>query len=240
MEKRNTTLRKLEEAYTVYQTTKKRPDDPSLLLQPPVTGSLDDDEESQPLIEGVPNRPRNLGRPQVHIRYGKFKLRFKSVDAIDYFTVNLRNLDDRITEARRKDYRATPLAFVTMDSVASAQIAMQTLLDPSPGAMVVRQAPAPSDVIWKYTYLSRPVRLFRVWSISIIVSIVSVFWLIPVAALAGLWNMDEIRWLWPHLAEKIEQNEMLASLVKNFVPTLILTLLNVAVPYLYDCRSKSP
>lgn len=239
--KRRKTLRKLEEVHTVYQTTKnRRPGQLAGLpyLEPAIESNHNshEDDEAQPLLEGAPSRPVNSGRPQLHMRYGRFKLKFRKVDAIDYFTMKLQELDDKITEARRKEYRATPLAFVTMDSVSSAQIAMQTLLDPIPGAMIARQAPSPSDVVWKHTYLSRSARLIRVWSISIIVSLVSIFWLIPVAALAGLWNMGEIRRIWPDLADKLEQNEALASLIQNFLPTLFLTLLNVAVPYFYDCR----
>ncbi|KAF8252786.1 DUF221-domain-containing protein [Wilcoxina mikolae CBS 423.85] len=241
LDERQSTLRKLEEAHTVYHTAKKRPKDLAILQSEQSESLIADahsDEEAQPLIEGVPRRPHNHGRPQLTKRYGKFKLKSKKVDAIDYLTFKLQKLDDKITEARRKEYRATPLAFVTMDSVSAAQIATQTLLDPTPGALIARQAPFPSGINWHNVYLSRTSRLWRGWSISISVTLLSVFWLIPVAALAGLWNMEEIRRIWPELADTVEANETLGSLVQTFLPTLVLTLLNVAVPYFYDWLSQ--
>lgn len=234
LDKRQNMLRKLEEAHTVHHTAKKRPRDLSI-LQAEQAESMPSDEEAQPLVGGTPRRPRSSGRPQITKRYGRFKLKSKRVDAIDYFTAKLQKLDDKITEARRKEYRPTPFAFVTLDSVAAAQIAMQTLLDPTPGALIARQAPYPSDINWHNVYLSRTARLWRGWSISIAVTLLSVFWLIPVAALAGLWNMEEIRRVWPALADILEANEILSSLVQSFLPTLVLTLLNVSVPYFYDC-----
>jgi Cytosolic domain of 10TM putative phosphate transporter len=54
------------------------------------------------------------------IWYGPFKLKYKNVDAIDYYEEKLRRLDEEIKALRKKEFEATPLAFVTMDSVASA------------------------------------------------------------------------------------------------------------------------
>lgn len=236
LDKRQNTLRKLEEAHTVHHTATKKPRDLAI-LQAEQAESMVSDEEAQPLMEGAPRRLHSSVRPQITKRYGRFKLRSKRLDAIDYLTEKLLKLDGKITEARRKEYRPTPLAFVTLDSVAAAQIAMQTLLDPAPGALIARQAPYPSDINWHNVYLSRTARLWRGWSISISVTLLSVFWLIPVAALAGLLNMEEIRRVWPALADVLEANEALGSLVETFLPTLVLTLLNVAVPYFYDCGS---
>ncbi|KAA8895902.1 hypothetical protein FN846DRAFT_967428 [Sphaerosporella brunnea] len=232
LEERQHILRKLEEVHTAYQKEKKRR---SLSAEPESQDEASQDEEAQPLLDGPSGR---ASRPKLTKRYGKLKLRSKRIDAINYYTNKLQELDDCITEARRKEYRPTPLAFVTMGTVTSAQVAMQTLLDPTPGALIARQAPAPSDIIWKNTYLSRTSRLLRGWAISIFVTLSSVFWLIPVAALAGLWNMQEIRRVWPGLADALKDNPFLSSFVQNFLPTAVLTLLNVAVPYFYDWLSQ--
>jgi hypothetical protein len=237
LEERQRTLRKLEEAHTFYRKEKKRKSILTTSSEPDSRDEVSQDEESQPLLDG-PQNNGHASRPKMTKRFGKFKLRSKKVDAIHYYTQKLQELDDQITEARRKEYEPTPLAFVTMETVTSAQVAIQTLLDPTPGALIARQAPAPSDIIWKNTYLSRINRLFRSWAISIFVTLSSVFWLIPVAALAGLWNMTEIRRVWPGLADVLEANRMLSSFVQNFLPTVVLTLLNVAVPYFYDWLSQ--
>lgn len=116
-------------------------------------------------------------------------------------------------------------------------MAVQAVLDPKPGEFVARPAPAPSNIIWRNTYMPRYKRMLRSWSISIAIFLLSVVWLIPVGILAGLLNIKSIRKVWPQLADLLERSALANSLVSNFVPTAILTLLNVAVPYLYDCKS---
>jgi hypothetical protein len=122
-----------------------------------------------------------------------------------------------------------------MDSVPSAEVAVQALLDPMPGALIARHAPSPRDIIWANTYLSRTSRSIRGWTISISVTLLSIFWLIPVAALAVLWNLSEIKKYAPAFGEFLDNHDALSSLVQTTLPTLILTLLNVSIPYLYDC-----
>src|SRR5690606_8652183 len=104
--------------------------------------------------------------------------RGKQVDAIDHYTMKLETLDRKIFEARRKEYKATPLAFVTLNSVAAAvrlilvkcvlfmltvsqQMAVQAVLDPKPTAFIARPAPAPSNIIWRNTYMPRYKRMIR-------------------------------------------------------------------------------
>ncbi|KAI5857772.1 hypothetical protein BZA05DRAFT_441079 [Tricharina praecox] len=232
LNERSSTLRKLEEVYTVYHARKGRRG----MIGDSSERQFDEsggEEEGHSLLERRPSY-----RPQLTLRYGKLKLRTKKVDALDYYTDKLQDLDDQITEARQKEYRATPLAFVTMKSVSSAQVATQVLMDPTPGAMVARPAPSPSDVIWPNTYLSRSSRWSRSWAISTFITLSSIFWLVPVAALAGLWNTNEIHKIWPQLADTLKEYPVLASFVQTFLPTAVLTLLNVAVPYFYDWLSQ--
>lgn len=115
-------------------------------------------------------------------------------------------------------------------------MAVQAVLDPKPAEFVAHPAPAPSNIIWQNTYMPRYKRMLRSWSISIFIFVLSVFWLIPVGILAGLLNIKSIHKVWPQLADLLERSALANSLVSNFLPTAILTLLNVAVPYLYDCN----
>ena len=114
-------------------------------------------------------------------------------------------------------------------------MAVQAVLDPKPAEFVARLAPAPSNIIWRNTYMPRYQRMARSWSISIFIFFLTVIWLVPVGLLAGLLNLKSIRKVWPQLADVLERSDIASSLVQNFLPTAVLTLLNVAVPYLYDC-----
>ncbi|EUC40893.1 hypothetical protein COCMIDRAFT_107574 [Bipolaris oryzae ATCC 44560] len=242
---RRVIVRKLEEAWTVHLGSRRveRSLETLPVVQPrppePVAdGSNNDNERSHFLGDTERNSshivPYANKRPKIKLWYGPLKLRYKKVDAIDYYEEKLRRIDDEIRALRKKDFEPMPLAFVTMDSVASAQMAIQAVLDPSPLQLLARNCPAPSDVVWSNTYLTRSQRTFRSWSITVVIGILSVFWTVLFVPIAGALNTCSIAGVLPGLAELLEKHETLESLVNTQLPTLALTLINVAVPFLYD------
>ncbi|KAK1595530.1 uncharacterized protein LY79DRAFT_510877 [Colletotrichum navitas] len=176
-------------------------------------------------------------RPKVRIWYGFLKLQNRKVDAIDYYEEKLRRLDEKIRDARKKDYAATDLAFVTMDSIAACQMAIQARIDPRPGQLLTKPAPSPSDVMWANTYTPRGVRRLRSWTITIFVAFLSVVWLAIVASIASLLSICNFRTWFPSLVAFLDEWPTLRALIETGLPTLLVSLLNVAVPYLYEYLS---
>jgi len=128
MVKRMTVLRRLEEAWTVYlgnrRIERSRETLPIAQPVPPGPEVGDEDQEDSSLLRNGQNgnshtAPYSRTRPQTLMWYGRFRLRYKTVDAIDYYEEQLRRLDDKIRDLRKKEFAACPTAFVTMDSVAS-------------------------------------------------------------------------------------------------------------------------
>jgi hypothetical protein len=200
---------------------------------------LDSDEESGALLsrsemEQAHATPVDKARPTHTIRYGPLKLYGKKVDAIDYYEEKLRVMDERIHALRAKEFKPTPLAFVTMESTAACQMAVQAILSPKPGELIASLAPPPADVVWKNTYLSRDVRMARSWSIMILIGFLTILWAAIVAPLAGLLSIEVIDKVLPGLAQALEDHEIIRSLVQTGLPTLLFSLLALAVPYLYD------
>jgi hypothetical protein len=239
-------LRKLEEAWTVQLGNRRveRSLETLPVVQPrppePRDANNDDSEASHLLNDADQDAdyvaPYAQQRPTAKIWYGRFKLRYRTVDAIDYYEEKLRRIDDEIQVLRKKDFEPMPLAFVTMDSVASAQMAIQAVLDPSPLQLLANNSPAPSDVVWVNTYLSRTQRIFRSWSITFAIGILSVFWTVALVPIAGALNTCSIHEVFPRLADALQDHTTLESLVNTQLPTLALTLINVLVPFLYDCE----
>ncbi|KAF3926326.1 hypothetical protein AA313_de0201357 [Arthrobotrys entomopaga] len=243
MSKRMGVVQKLEEAWTVFQGGRRVERSRATLpfVQPSPPSPLPNEhgeQESQPLLTGTDaDTPYNRKRPTVNAGSGWLK-RGKQVDAIDHFTSLLEELDNTISHTRRQEFKPVPMAFVTMDSVAAAQMAVQALLDPNPLSLIANLAPAPHDIVWQNTYISRTQRVVRMWAITIFICVLTIFWLFPVGTLAGLLNTKSIRRVWPWLADALDSNKLVSSLVQNTLPTASLTLLNVAVPYLYDWLSN--
>ncbi|KUJ22613.1 DUF221-domain-containing protein [Mollisia scopiformis] len=235
IEKRAYTLRRLEEAWTVHLgQSKSKIDEPAGHIL-----HRDDNDETTPdegetLLGSNHVTTYEQPRPSTRVWYGFLNLQSRKVDAIDYYEEQLRKLDEKITAARKKEYKPTALAFVTMDSIPACQMAVQALLDPSPMQLLAKLAPAPSDIVWQNTYLPRSSRMIRSWVITIFILVLTIFWLIPVAALAGLLDLCSIQQVWPQAADFLAKHEILKSLVQTGLPTIVVSLLNVAVPFLYD------
>ena len=241
--RRQTILRKLEEAWTVHLGSRRveRSLETLPVIQPRPPEADGNDREDSRLLNDTDRDPDYVTpyarqRPTAKIWHGRFKMRYRTVDAIDYYEEKLRRLDDEVRDLRKKEFEPTPLAFVTMDSVASAQMAIQAVLDPSPLQLLANNSPAPSDVVWPNTYLSRNQRICRAWTITFFIGVLSVFWTVLLVPIAGALNTCSIHEVFPGLAEALDRHELLQSLVNTQLPTLSLTLLNVLVPFLYDCK----
>ncbi|KAF2683494.1 DUF221-domain-containing protein [Lentithecium fluviatile CBS 122367] len=243
---REAVLRKLEEAWTVYLGNRRVERSletlPLVQPRPPAPEIREDDTEegeASQLLNDTDRDPDYIipyarQRPVAKLWFGRFKLRFKNVDAINYYEEKLRRLDSEIRTLRKRDFEPTPLAFVTMDSVASAQMAIQAVLDPSPLQLLANSSPAPSDVVWTNTYLPRGKRMLWAWSITVFIGVLSIFWTVLLVPIAGALNTCAIREVFPGLADALDFHKVLQSLVNTQLPTLAVTLLNVLVPFLYD------
>ncbi|CAZ85884.1 unnamed protein product [Tuber melanosporum] len=219
MAQRRDLVRQLEEVYVVYSRHRKVGRDLEALpfIQPSPPQPLQPgDEETQPLLNRGPRPSRGDDRPKMTIRVGLWGLKRKKVDAIDYLRMKLKALDEEIIEARKKEYEPSSNAFVTMESVASAAIVIQAVLDPRANQMTATQAPAPPDIVWKNTYRSRS----------------------TLTGLAGLLNLSDIRRVLPGLADLLEGSPIISSLIQNFLPTAVLTLFSILAPYFYDWLSN--
>ncbi|KAL2021369.1 hypothetical protein VTK56DRAFT_7234 [Thermocarpiscus australiensis] len=249
MEQRQNVLAKLEETWSVYLSRRQLQDTEGRLNQDTGNGDADsrrglpdgvDEEagESDRLLTGAGTRQLvERKRPQVRICYGFLHLQSRKTDAIDYYTEKLRQLDEKILAARKKTYEPADLAFVTMDSVAACQMAIQALIDPHPGRLLTKPAPAPSDIVWSNTYASRLSRRIRSWVITIFVAVLSIVWLVPVIFLASVLSICTINNVFPSFGEWLKEHEIARTLVQTGLPTAVVSLLNIAVPYLYDYLS---
>ncbi|PHH49357.1 Calcium permeable stress-gated cation channel 1 [Ceratocystis fimbriata CBS 114723] len=176
-------------------------------------------------------------RPKLYIWYGPFGLCTRLVDAIDHHEKRLRQLDGHILTAHEASYDPADLAFVTMDSTTACQMAIQALMDPRPRVLLTNTAPSPLDVVWRNTYASCNQWRLKSWMVTIIISILSAFWLFIVAAVATMLSLCTIKKVFPKLGNAIESHTWLGAAVQSGFPVLIVTILNTLVPLLYEFLS---
>ncbi|KAE8152417.1 glycogen debranching enzyme [Aspergillus avenaceus] len=239
-------LRNLERAWTKHLGYKRQSGNTDMLplaYEQPRGSSLFSEGDSERIQLLPDNGQTHVAdhahkRPTVRIWYGPFKLRYRSIDAIDYYEEKLRRIDADIQLLRQKEFPPTELAFVTMESIFASQMVVQAILDPHPMQLLARLAPAPADVVWKNTYLPRSRRMIQSWSITGLIGFLTVFWSVLLVPLAYLLELETLHKVFPQLAEALARNPLAKSLVQTGLPTLVLSLMTVAVPYLYNWLSN--
>ncbi|CUM63199.1 uncharacterized protein PRCAT00000768001 [Priceomyces carsonii] len=171
------------------------------------------------------------------IRDGFLGILGKKVDAINYWNEQLEIINKEITKARTREYPPTSSAFVTMKSVAQAQMVAQAVLDPKVNHLITNLAPAPHDVIWDNLCLTRRERNIRIFFVTLAIGIISVLLVYPVRYLANFLNVKSISKVWPSLGDFLKRNKWAQALVTGLVP-YIFTIFNNVMPHLYIWISK--
>ncbi|RCK60686.1 Calcium permeable stress-gated cation channel 1 [Candida viswanathii] len=151
------------------------------------------------------------------------------------FDSNLSTIDVK----ENQDFKQVPSAFVTMDSVASAQMAAQTILDPRVYKLMASLAPAPKDIIWENLKLTYAERVLKSYFITFVIVLSYGFIIFLVVPLTSLLDLKTISKFWPALGEFIGQSKWLTTFVTGILPPLLFTLLNVLFPYFYQYLSQS-
>lgn len=188
------------------------------------------------ISEVVGSEPLDRHRPQV--RTGFLGFTGPRVDAISYYTDQLETVDAEILRGRRKDYAATSSAFVTMKSVAQAQMIAQAVLDPKVNHLITNLAPAPHDIRWDNLVLSRKERNARIAIVTVIIGVSSLLLVLPVGYLANLLNIKAISRIWPQLGAFLKQNKWAETLITGLLPTYLFTIMNMIVPFFYVWISR--
>ncbi|KAK1272367.1 hypothetical protein QJS04_geneDACA012194 [Acorus gramineus] len=163
------------------------------------------------------------------------------VDSIDFYQQSLIELDKRIASEHQKiikDGKAImPVAFVTFDSRWGAAVCAQTQQTKNPTQWLTDWAPEPHDVYWKnlaipFVYLS-----IRRLIISVSVFALVFFYMIPIAFVQSLANLEGLEKVFPFLRPLIEL-KVIKSFLQGFLPGLALKVFLYILPTVLMVMSK--
>ncbi|KAG8895082.1 hypothetical protein FRC00_008038 [Tulasnella sp. 408] len=228
IDKRTQILLELESHWTNYvgNPSTVAEYDPSQNVRTDTTMLVDVDSEAQRNRLVIPHRPRPTLRP------GWFK---KRVDALECLEAKFREVDEQVLKKRKTGkFKSTHVAFVTFETMSSAQIASQVVHAPYHSQCLTTPAPEPRDIVWSnMTYTPGELK-FREFFVMGLMALLLLFWLVPVSALSALLSYEEIKKAMPWLAELIDKNELVRSLVQTFLPSLAVITLNATLPFLLE------
>lgn len=165
----------------------------------------------------------------------------EKVDAIDFYAEKIRELDKRITAERQrvlKDSKAImPVTFVTFDSRWAAAVCAQTQQSKDPTKWLTDWAPEPRDVYWKNLAIPFVSLSIRRLLMSISLFALVFFYMIPIAFVQSLANLEGLEKEAPILRHVIEI-KVIKSFLQGFLPGLALKIFLYILPTVLMIMSK--
>nr|KAJ0201301.1 hypothetical protein LSAT_V11C600305700 [Lactuca sativa] len=125
----------------------------------------------------------------------------KKVDSIEYYQQQVKELDEKLTMERERIFKdpkcIMPAAFVSFNSRWGAAVCAQTQQSKNPILWLTDWAPEPRDVYWKNLAIPFVSLSIRRLVISLAVFALVFFYIIPIAFVQSLANLDGLeRYLW--------------------------------------------
>eukprot|EP00980_Cylindrotheca_fusiformis_P015080 scaffold4157_cov136-Cylindrotheca_fusiformis.AAC.30 len=124
----------------------------------------------------------------------------------------------------------TDKAFVVMRSYTAATIAIQSMHSSKPGAMQVKTAPEPRDVLWNNIYVSKGATRTRSIIGDVLVFLLISFYVVPIALISLLVSREALVSDSPRLAQLDKASALFKSGIAMVQPLCIVALQQMLPP----------
>ncbi len=160
----------------------------------------------------------------------------QKVDAIEYLTQRIKELEMEVKEARISiDRRHTlPYGFASYDDIDEAHSIAYALRKKKPEGTTVALAPRPNDIIWDNMPLSPAVRSWRGMIINLWIALLTILWIAPNAMIAILLvNLSNLGLIWPAFQESLSKSTTFWSIVQGVASPAITSLVYLLLPIIF-------
>ncbi|KAK4279208.1 hypothetical protein QN277_016944 [Acacia crassicarpa] len=172
---------------------------------------------------------------------GFLGLRGSKVDAIDFYTSEVARLSEEIALEKDKITKDSnyimPAAFVSFRTRWGAAVCAQTQQCRNPTVWLTEWAPEPRDVYWDnmaVPYVSLSIRRLI---IAVAFFFLTFFFMIPIAFVQSLANIEGIEKAVPFLKSIIEV-KVIKSFIQGFLPGIALKIFLIFLPSILMLMSK--
>ncbi|XP_054819964.1 CSC1-like protein At4g02900 [Prosopis cineraria] len=174
-------------------------------------------------------------------RTGFLGLCGKKVDAIDYYAAEIARLSEEEeaerTRVSRDPEALIPAAFVSFRSRWGAAVCAQTQQSSNPSIWLTEWAPEPRDVCWENLAIPYVELSIRRLLMAIALFFLIFFFMIPIALVQSLANIESIQKGFPFLRPLL-QKQSVKSFIQGFLPGLALKIFLILVPTIVMLMSK--
>ncbi|XP_042482885.1 CSC1-like protein At1g32090 [Macadamia integrifolia] len=163
------------------------------------------------------------------------------VDAIEYYKQKMKEHDKRMALERERILKdpklIMPVAFVSFNSRWAAAVCAQTQQSKNPTLWLTNWAPEPRDVYWQNLAIPFVSLSIRKLIMSLSVFALVFFYMIPIAFVQSLANLDGLERVAPWLRPVIEL-KIIKSFLQGFLPGLALKIFLYILPSVLMLMSK--
>jgi hypothetical protein len=166
----------------------------------------------------------------------------KKVDSIDYYSNQIKELLPKIQAAQRshlaRQEKLMSAVFIEFETMAAAQSAASHNQHRKPTSdPVARQMGIlPQEIIWKNLDISAKSRFLRKLLATIFISLLILFWSIPVALVGIISNVPYLTENVPFLSWINNIPSVILGVVTGLLPTILLAVLMALVPVICRCK----
>jgi calcium permeable stress-gated cation channel len=160
----------------------------------------------------------------------------QKVDAIEYLTSRIKELELQIKEVRESvDKRnALPYGFASYESIPEAHSTAYVARKGGPEGTIVRLAPRPHDLVWKNLPMSRKQRNWNNMINNLWVTLLTIVWVAPNVLMAVfLSNLGHIGVLWPAFQQTLSAHPKFWAIVQGVVSPAISTAFYFYLPAIF-------
>ncbi|EGE83387.1 hypothetical protein RJZ56_003504 [Blastomyces dermatitidis] len=160
----------------------------------------------------------------------------EKVDAIDYLTGRIRDLEDEIKYVRESidTLNAMPYGFVSWESIDDAHVAAYAARNKHPQGISITLAPRPYDIIWENLALTRKIRKRKriinfFWS-----TVLTLLWIAPNAMIAiFLADLSNLGKVWKGFQDELHANPKTWAAVQGIAAPALTSLVYLVLPIIF-------
>lgn len=158
------------------------------------------------------------------------------VDAIDYLTERIRELEGEIIHVRDSVDKRNPMpyGFASYEKIEDAHTVALETKKKHPQGTTIRMAPRPNDLIWKNLPLSKNARRWKRFIVNMWISLLTVVWIVPNSLIAiFLSNLNNLALVWPAFKVNFERNRATWSAVQGIASPALMSLVYLILPIIF-------
>ncbi|KAI9832937.1 MAG: hypothetical protein M1819_003967 [Sarea resinae] len=180
--------------------------------------------------------PDNLPRARPTCRPSKKDKSFRTgqrVDAIEYLTERIGDLEAKIKEVRLTIDKRDPLpyGFASYDTIPEAHRIAYAARNKHKHGTTIKLAPRPNDLIWRNLALSKASRRWRRLTNVLWVAVLTLIWIAPNALIAVfLSDLSNLGTLWPAFNTELHRSPKGWAIVQGIAAPAVTSLVYLLLP----------